>query len=116
MKLPLPDEAEVPRAKIVLYLLNPEHRAGKGKARFFASHGFEVEDWQKLADALRQHARDHDITKEETVPLGVCFVVEGDMTMRDGAIARVRAVWFIERGERRPRFVTAYPLKRKKQV
>ena len=56
--------------------------AGKGKARFFVSHGFAVEDWQKLADALRQHARDHEITKEETTP----------------------------------RFVIAYPLKRKKQV
>ena len=116
MKLPFASEAEVPRAKIVLYLLNPEHRAGKGKARFFASHGFAVEDWQKLADALRQHAREHEITKEETVPLGVRFVVEGDMRMPDGAIARVRAVWFVERGERIPRFVTAYPLKRKKQV
>ena len=69
MKLPLADEVEVPKAKIVLYLLNPEHRAGK--ARFFASHGFVVEDWQKLADALRQHARDHEIAKEETVPLGI---------------------------------------------
>lgn len=116
MKLPLVDEAEVPRAKIVLYLLNPEHRAGKGKARFFASHGFTLDDWQNLADALRLHAREHEITTEETTPLGVRFVVEGDMTMHDGAIARVRAVWFIERGERRPRFVTAYPLKRKKQV
>lgn len=76
MKLPLVNEVEVPRAKIVLYLLNPEHRSGKGKARFFASHGFDVDDWQKLADALRQHARDHEITKEETVPLGVRFVVE----------------------------------------
>jgi hypothetical protein len=65
---------------------------------------------------LRQHAREHEITKEETVPLGVRFVVEGDMTMRDGAIARIRAVWFIERGERAPSFVTAYPLKRKKQI
>jgi len=116
MKLPLADEAEVPRAKIVHYLLNPEHRAGKGKARFFASHGFAVEDWQKLADALRQHASEHEITKEETVPLGVRFVVEGDMTMPDGAVAGVRAVWFIERGERLPRFVTAYPLKRKQQI
>ncbi len=116
MKLPLVNEAEVPRAKIVLYLLNPEHRAGKGKARFFASHGFNVDDWETLAKALRQHAREHEIAKEETVPLGVRFVVEGDMTMLNGAVAGVRSVWFIERGERRPRFVTAYPLKRKKQV
>lgn len=116
MKLPLADEAEVPRAKIVLYLLNPEHRAGKGKARFFASHGFDVADWETLAEALRQHARNHEIAKEETVPLGLRFVVEGDMAMPDGVVAGVRSVWFIERGERTPRFVTAYPLKRKKQV
>jgi hypothetical protein len=88
MKLPLADEAEVPRDKMVLYLLNPEHRAGKGKARFFASHGFAVEDWQKLADALRQHVRNHEIAKEESTPLGVRFVVEGDMTMPDGAVGR----------------------------
>jgi hypothetical protein len=116
MKLPFADEAEVPRAKIVRYLLNPEHRAGKGKARCFASHGFTVEDWQKLAGAFRQHARDHEITKEETTPLGIRFVVEGDMAMPHGAVAGVRAVWFIEQGEQVPRFVTAYPLKRKKQV
>src|SRR5205814_2167136 len=36
MKLPLVDEAEVARAKIVLYLLDLNHRAGKRKARFFA--------------------------------------------------------------------------------
>lgn len=116
MKLPFANEAEVPLAKIVLYLLNPEHRAGKTKARFFSSHGFAREGWQKLADGLQQHACDHEITKEETTPLGVRFVVEGNMTMPDGAVAGVRAVWFIERGERIPRFVTAYPLKRKNQV
>ena len=116
MKLPLADEAEVPREKIVLYLLNSEHRAGKGKARFFASHGFVVEDWEKLAGALRQHARDRELTKEEITPLGVRFVVEGDMTMPDGMVAGVRAVWFIESGERVPRLVTAYPLNRKQQV
>jgi hypothetical protein len=65
---------------------------------------------------LRQHARNHEITKEEATPLGARFVVEGDMTMLDAAVAGVRSVWFIEQGERVPRFVTAYPLKRKKQA
>ena len=116
MKLPFADDAEVPQAKIALYLLNPEHRAGKSKARFFVSHGFSVEDWQKLANAVRQHARDHEVTKEETTPLGVRFVVEGEMTMPDGEVAAIRAVWFIERGEQAPRFVTAYPLKRRTQT
>lgn len=116
MKLPRADEAEVPSAKIVLYLLNPEHRAGKSKARFFASHGFSADDWQTLAKALRQHACEHDVTKEETTPLGIRMVVEGSMAMPDGTVAGVRSVWFFERGERTPRLVTAYPLKRKQHV
>jgi len=54
MKVPLAKDAELSRARIAPYLLNPEHRAGEGKARFYASHGFAVEDWQALANALRQ--------------------------------------------------------------
>jgi len=38
------------------------------------------------------------------------------MTLADGAVAGIRSVWFIEAGERRPRFVTAYPLRRTTQL
>src|SRR5438477_8959169 len=30
-------------------LLNPNHRSGKSKARFFAGHGYATERWQELA-------------------------------------------------------------------
>jgi hypothetical protein len=116
MRLPVVNAAKVPRAKIVLYMLNPEHRAGKGKARFFAGHGFTPERWQTLAEALLQHARENEVSKQEATPLGTRWVVEGPMLMADDTVAGVRAVWFIEAGERTPRFVTAYPLKRSKQV
>jgi hypothetical protein len=116
VKLVLANEAEVPKAKIVLYLLNPEHRRGKSKARFFVSRGFEAENWQNMASALRRHAAENEIAKEETTPLGVRTVVEGAMAMPNGTLAEVRSIWFIERGERIPRFVTAYPLKKKAAV
>jgi hypothetical protein len=116
MKLPFADKAEVPRAKIALYLLNPEHRRGKGKARFFASRGFSPGNWQAMAAALRQHAAENEIAREETTPLGVRMVVEGAMAMPNGTVAKIRSVWFIEPGERTPRFVTAYPLKKKEAV
>ena len=51
MKLANVNEAEVPWAKIVLYLLNPEHRSGKGKAR---SRPLE----EVLARILRGHTSD----------------------------------------------------------
>ena len=113
MKLPLANEADVPKAKLVLYLLNPEHRRGKSKARFFVSRGFDADQWQTMAFALRRHAAENIITKEETTPLGVRMAVEGGMAMPDGTVAEVRSIWFIERGERIPRLVTAYPLKKK---
>jgi Domain of unknown function (DUF6883) len=116
MKPPLADEAEVPKAKIVLYLLNPEHRRGKSKARFFVSRGFGVDKWQAMATALQRHAAENEIAKEETTPLGVRMAVEGVMKMPNGTVAEVRSIWFIERGERMPRFVTAYPLKKKAAV
>jgi hypothetical protein len=115
MKLPLASEAEVPEAKIVFYLLNPAYRVGKGKARFFTGCGFDAGEWRTLAGALRKHACANEVAKIETTPLGNRFVVEGGMAMPNGTIAGVRAVWFIETGERVPRFVTAYPLKRKQQ-
>jgi len=71
MKLPLANQAEVPKAKIVLYLLNREHRRGKSKARFFLSRGFDAEHWQAMAGALRRHAAENKTAKEETTPLGV---------------------------------------------
>ena len=116
MKLPEVNKAEVPKVKIVLYLLNPEHRSGKGKARFFSSHGFTTGQWQGLAEARRQHARENEVAKEEATPLGVRFVVEGPMLLANGAVAGIRSVWFIESGERTPRFVTAYPLRKRKQI
>lgn len=116
MKLPLVNEAEVPRAKIVSYLLDPNHRSGKSKARFFAGHGYAIERWEELAGALRTHASQNEVVKQETTPLGLRLVVEGPLTLCDGVVAQIRSVWFIESGERVPRLATAYPLSQRKQL
>jgi hypothetical protein len=114
MKLPFTNEAEVPRAKVALYLLNPNHRSGKSKARFFFGHGFNPECWEELAEALRRHALEHEVARQKTTPLGIRFVVEGTMPMPDGRVAKIRSVWFIESGEGLPRLATAYPLRQRK--
>ncbi|HEY1663326.1 MAG TPA: hypothetical protein VGI03_12985 [Verrucomicrobiae bacterium] len=116
MKLPFVIEAEVPEAKIVLYLLNPHHGDGKSKARFFSARGFQVKQWKELADTLRRHALEHEVAQQINTVLGIRFVVEGMMTMPDETVALIRSVWFIESGERVPRFVTAYPLRHKKRI
>lgn len=111
MKLPNVEQAEVPEEKITGYLLSTTHRDGKHKAAFFLSFGFKSKVWQQLMRALRDHAQQHDIIKEELSPFGVRYVVEGTISAPDGRAPNVRTVWFVDTGQSTPRFVTAYPLK-----
>ena len=110
MKLPNADQAVVPLAKIVRYLLSFEHRDGHAKAAFFTRFGFTADSWKVLAEALLSHARDHDLTKTEDSPYGTRYVIEGFLKTPDGREPDVRSVWFIDSNEQIPRFVTAYPL------
>lgn len=61
MKLPNVENAEIPQSKITKYLLSTTHRAGKSKASFFMQFGFDVDRWEALAVALKQHALENEI-------------------------------------------------------
>jgi len=113
MKLPHGDRLEIPQAKVVQYLLSSTHRAGRGKAGFFSAFGFQMSAWEVLADALRQQARDNLVTLSEGTPFGTRYIVEGPLVAPNGRQLQVRTVWFIDEGGQAPRFVTAYPLKRR---
>jgi hypothetical protein len=52
------------------YLLNPAHRYGASKARFFAQFGFSPEAWEVLAAALRGHGQQHEISKVKQTGFG----------------------------------------------
>jgi hypothetical protein len=110
MHLPNRESAIVPEAKIKQYLLSTTHPVGRFKAEFFVRYGFTLEHWDRLADALLQHATDHEIAKVEDSPFGTRFVIEGHLSSPDGRGPVVRSVWFLENGEEFPRLVTAYPL------
>lgn len=114
-KLPNADLAIVPERKVTDYLLSDIHPDGRGKARFFAGHGFTSSDWRALADALRLHAAEHPVAVAAETAFGVRYVVVGILPTPDGRGPTVRTVWFIEHGEEIPRLVTAYPAKRSEQ-
>ena len=111
MKIPNVAQAVVPERKITDYLLSLTHRDGHSKATFFLRFGFTTDDWEGLADALRRHAADYDVTGRDDTPFGTSYVVEGPLLAPDGRSPQVRVVWFIETGESIPHLVTAYPLK-----
>jgi hypothetical protein len=113
MKLPNRERATVPKEKVIDYLLSMSHRDGRPKAVFFGRFGFTADSWKALADALIRHASEHEVARTEDSPFGTRYVVEGIMAMADGRDALVRSIWFIEAGLDTPRFVTAYPLRRR---
>ncbi|MBZ0304194.1 MAG: hypothetical protein K8J31_30950 [Anaerolineae bacterium] len=114
MKLPNSDKAVVPEAKIVRYLLDLTSENGRAKAAFFLAFGFTIDKWQVMAEALKQHASDHEVIKtDERPPFGVHYVVEGAINTPDGRNPGVRVVWIIDEGDDTPRLVSAYPLLRR---
>ena len=110
MKLPNAHAAVVEQAKIRDYLLNPSHRFGASKARFFAEFGFSVEYWEVLAVALQKHGAQNEVAKVRETGFGPRYEVEGGLAAPDGRRPRVRTVWQVDAGQSAPRLITAHPL------
>ena len=110
MRLPRAEESVVPQRKVEDYLLNPAHRVGAAKARFFGHFGFSREHWETLAQALREHGCANPVATSFRDDDGETFVVEGPLQSPSGRSPRVRSVWLLESGALAPRFITAYPL------
>lgn len=92
MKLPNAERAVVPSRKLTHYLLSTTHRDGQHKGEFFRHFGFSPDDWQALASALLNHARNHEVVGMVSTPFGKNYVVEGPCP--HPTVARRMCVWF----------------------
>jgi len=110
MKVPNAHLAQVDREKIVNYLLNPAHRYGISKARFFGKFVYRVETWEVLAAALREHILRNEVSKVKETGFGPRYQVDGDLLAPDGRRPRLRTVWQMDQAQVAPRLITAYPL------
>jgi hypothetical protein len=111
VKLPRVEDAIVDERKLTEYLLAEGHPVGRTKARFFQGLGYSRSSADALRRALLAHARDNEISIVEETQFGSKYAVEGELPGLEGRTAQVRVIWFVEAGEKRPRFVTAYPQK-----
>jgi hypothetical protein len=109
MELPNAKLAIVEQRKIIDYLLNPGHSENGGKAHFFTSLGYSVEQWLIMADALRAVALQGVVSGTSETIHGKKFVVDGVLAAPDGRTAQIRSIWIVDRGVAAPRLVTAYP-------
>jgi hypothetical protein len=103
-------KAITPEMKIRGYLLSASHPYGRYKAAFFRRFGFRAKDWELMDSALRAHAEQYEVVRVEDTEFGSRYIVEGPLRAPDGRAPIVRVVWFIEKGDDRPRLVTVYPL------
>ena len=109
MQLPDLNAAVVPDQKISGYLLAPDHPTGSAKARFFHGLGFRLEQPDRLRQALLQHAS-LEVSSVQATRFGVKYVIEGPIMGPSARVATIRSIWFVEAGDRVPRFTTAYPV------
>ena len=111
MKLTNVEHASVPEAKITRYLLDLTSAKGKSKAVFFLAFGFTIEDWQRMADALKAHAAAHEVASIEVDAHGTRYVIEGALKTPDGRNPQVRVIWIIRDDRSAPSLISAYPLR-----
>ena len=75
MYLPNAENAYIPPAKILDYLLALDHNDGGSKADFLLRFGFNREHWQILAQALRTHGASCAVVRNLRTVHGQKFIV-----------------------------------------
>ena len=71
MKLPNSDRVLVQREKLTDYLLNAAHPDNNGKAEFFETFGFRLNEWEALAKAFRRAALEGKVIQHLETSHGV---------------------------------------------
>jgi hypothetical protein len=108
MKLPNGERADL-GAKLEEYVLNPQHRDGRHKARVFESAlGITYANRHILRQALLDAAATSDqFEARGDNGHGELYSLRFDMEMTHGAEV-VRTAWIIRHGEDFPRVITCY--------
>jgi len=113
MRIPNADQAIISRNKLRDYLLSPKSPQGRYKARFFAGLGYTGDTWRRFEADLRSQHLNLDAVESGSSEHGRKFAIAGRLTGPSGRSAEVLSVWIIDQGGSVPRFVTAYPARRK---
>lgn len=94
--------------KVTHHLLDPGHRKGGAKSRFFSAFGFSRGVPEDLAQALLDHVATGTVTGVTTDARGWLYAVTGPLSTPDGRDPDIVTVWIV-RHIGAAEFVTAYP-------
>lgn len=114
MKLPNADRAVIDIEKLRDYSLNPNHPAGKHKARvFLAALGLKADDAERLRNLILEAILIAEATEQKASSYGQRFVVDFQATAFDKHVATsklIRTAWIIRNDENFPRLTSCYIL------
>lgn len=100
--------AEIPRQKLVNYLLDPLHKEGRHKARVFkAALDFDQSNWEQLAQAIRAELPYYPAVAGSEGTWGKKYQVILPVTGMNGYAVDVLTVWIVRLETHFPTFVTA---------
>ena len=63
-----------------------------------------------LEQGLIKMAYSQDVKEIVPSPHGTKYVIEGILKAPGGNLIQILTVWIIDKGQDRPRFITAYPI------
>ncbi|KKI98296.1 DUF6883 domain-containing protein [Prochlorothrix hollandica] len=107
MKLPNGHQAIIPRQKLTLYCLNPEHSSGKHKARVFkAILGITAQNVETLETLIQQAALEGAVAQQSQTPFGSQFKVDWPVPGYENVI--LRTLWEITEIQPQPRLISAF--------
>ena len=110
MKLQNKENAYISTAKLLNYLLSETHPVGKSKARYLRSMGFNETNVNLLKERLITIAQSENVKETVFSSHGVKYIIDGLLQTPVRISTQIRTIWIIEKGQERPRFVTAYPI------
>jgi len=109
MKLPNRENAYIPLSKLKNYLLSETHVVGRTKAKFLRGFGFDDKNIDFLEQALLSIAQNQEIDEVVSSPHGTKYVIDGSLKTPIGISVNMKTIWIVDKGQDRPRFVTAIP-------
>ncbi len=109
MKLPNGDRAVIEQAKLVDYLLNPDHERGGSKAKLLIECGYSSDNWQQLDTDIRAYHLTAEVTLTKETPYGMRYTVIGPLVTPAGRQLSIRTIWQIDKGTDFPRLITLIP-------
>ncbi len=111
MRIPNAEKAIVDNKKLNQYLLSSTHPIGKYKAEIFSSIGYSLLNIETLKSDLLKTVCNNEAIEVLESEFGKKYIIQSRLGITKEI--NVITIWIIEKDEVVPRFVTAYPDRRK---